>query len=304
MEELTNRQVVLLCMFVSFVVSIATGIVTVAMLEEAPPTLTQTVNRVVERTIERVASPDATSNAQPPIMTVTKEVTVLAKEDDLVVAAVEKNQSRIVRIYDVGASTSSDPKAIGFIITRDGLIATADAKLSDAGVKLASAYTVVIGDNTYTAKPLENASAGSKVAYLKISEVPEGVSLDAVTFGSTAAPKVAQTMLVLGGSDGSAVFKTAISRTHYSKPESTATTSVPVVISLDTMPKIPEGNDGALVVNLDAQAVGIVLWSGAQSVYYIYPVGRVIDEVGGLGKTAPQAARSDGVPGVTVEQSS
>ena len=56
MEHLSKSQIVLLTLLVSFVTSIATGIVTVSLMDQAPPAIAQTVNRIIERTVEKVVS--------------------------------------------------------------------------------------------------------------------------------------------------------------------------------------------------------------------------------------------------------
>ena len=53
-EQLNRTQILLLTLLVSFVTSIATGIVTVSLMGQAPHGITQTVNRIFERTVEKV----------------------------------------------------------------------------------------------------------------------------------------------------------------------------------------------------------------------------------------------------------
>lgn len=286
MEELNNRQMVLLTSFVSFVVSIATGIITVAMLQEAPPTLTQTVNRVVEHTIERVVTGTSTPVSTPgsTITNITKE-TIFAKEDDLVVSAVEKNQPRVVQIFKGEYATSSQPQTIGFIVSRDGLIATEPKSLlGEATPNPKENYTVLVNGKKYNAVPMGGQGADLPVYFLKISDLSASDTLDSVTYGRTDDPKIAQTVVVLGGNDGTGVFKTTLSRLRFAKGTGTSSPAQ-YLVGIETLPKIPEQNAGALVVNLDGQVVGIVTTENTDpSKYIIYPTSRILELVGAKGQ--------------------
>ncbi|PIR45025.1 MAG: hypothetical protein COV10_01580 [Candidatus Vogelbacteria bacterium CG10_big_fil_rev_8_21_14_0_10_51_16] len=88
MEDLTKSQLILLTLFVSFVTSIATGIVTVTLLEQAPVAVTQTVNRVVERTVERIVPGETKTTVREVVVT----------NDDLVAKIVAENKGAVVEI--------------------------------------------------------------------------------------------------------------------------------------------------------------------------------------------------------------
>lgn len=269
-------------MLVSFVVSIATGIITVAMLNEAPQTLTQTVNRVVERTIERVTQASSTQSVAPSVTTVTKEVTVYAKEEDLLVSAVEKNQPRVAVLYAVGGATSTLPLGIGFVVSRDGVIAV-PSRMFYTDNPSQIAYSVELDGKYYTAQHIAAVAKdiSSPVAFLKITDA-HGASFDPVTFGSLKSEMhPGQTVVMIGGGAGDSVFKTTLSRLVYSAgKDDTATTTTKVLSAMEVNPKIPEKNDGGLVVNLDGQVVGMSVWVEDLSRYIIYPSSRIFDLVG------------------------
>lgn len=297
MEELNNHQMILLTMFVSFVVSIATGIITVAMLQAAPETLTQTVNRVVEHTIERVVTGTTTPEKSTPgstITNVTKE-TIYAKEDDLVITAVEKNQPRVVQIYSGASASSTALLAIGFVVSRDGLIATEPKSLFGEGAPKES-YNVSIAGKSYSAAPVSGQEASNfPVYFLKISKLAASDTLDSVTYGRTDDPKLAQTVVVLGGSDGIGVFKTSLSRLRFNKTIST-TTPAQYLVGIETLPHIPEQNAGGLVVNLDGQAVGIVIPDSVDSTKsLVYPISRILELVGAKSQTKGTLGANSGV---------
>src|SRR3989344_7261533 len=94
-DDLSKSQLLLLTLLVNFVMSIATGIVTVSLLDEAPATVTQTVNRIVEHTIETVVPSTETASV----------ATAQPSEEDLLVAAVQGASVRTVNVY-TDATTS------------------------------------------------------------------------------------------------------------------------------------------------------------------------------------------------------
>lgn len=124
-EQLSKSQIVLLTLLVSFVTSIATGIVTVSLMDQAPPSVAQTVNRVIERTVQQVVPSQQSAAA-----VVTQEKTVVVSESDLISQAVSRFSPSTVRLY----SSASDTPAflgLGVVLDASGIIATDASALSD-----------------------------------------------------------------------------------------------------------------------------------------------------------------------------
>lgn len=113
-EQLSKSQLLLLTLLVSFVTSTATGVLTVSLLEETPQTITQTVNRVVERTVERV------EQGEQGAAVVTRETTVVVKEEDVLGDSVQAHVTRVVDLH-VGTTTTS-AIASGLFLPSKGLI--------------------------------------------------------------------------------------------------------------------------------------------------------------------------------------
>ena len=96
-EELNKSQIVLLTLLISFVTSMATGIVTVSLMEQGVTPVSNTVNQIVERTKEVIVK---VQDPQGPVVIKEKE-TVIVKQADLVASAVAKVYDDTVAIYKV-----------------------------------------------------------------------------------------------------------------------------------------------------------------------------------------------------------
>ncbi|MBI5645049.1 trypsin-like peptidase domain-containing protein [Candidatus Kaiserbacteria bacterium] len=127
-EQLSKSQIVLLTLLVSFVTSIATGIVTVSLMDQAPPIVAQTVNRVIERTVETVAADSGKGQTAATI--VTQEKTVVVKESDQISQAVEKVSPSLVRMYTTAESDALF-LGMGIVLDAGGTIVTDSAALGE-----------------------------------------------------------------------------------------------------------------------------------------------------------------------------
>ncbi len=259
MEDLNKTQIVLLTLFITFVTSVTTGIVTVTLLQQAPPAITQTINRVVERTIERVTLAPKTE--------VTK---VIIGQEDQIIKTASLAKSAIVRIVmptdgvssTIEATTSSltastlmavesargDEIATGFLISSDGLVATAYSLIPDQNLK----YGVFVGDKRYLADVVVH-SKSEGIAILKIDHdkttkffVPQFVSKP-ITLG--------QTIIVLGRD----LNRYTVSVGLVSSLKDATQSSLP---SFKTTVRSDDTNIGGPLLNSEGLLVGLNLEGG------------------------------------------
>ncbi len=183
-EELNKSQIVMLTLFVSFITSIATGIVTVSLMQQAPPVITQTVSRVIQETVQTVAP---SSGSQRVAATVTQERTVVVNAADLISKAVAQATPSIVRLY-VGTSDAPTFAGLGLVLDGNGSIAADSEALGDN-----ADVSVVLSDGTTARAFVRHRDAATGIAYLMAATstapapkwVPMVVASDHIVLGQT-----------------------------------------------------------------------------------------------------------------------
>ena len=183
-EHLSKTQIVLLALLCTFVASIATGIVTVALLAQAPPAVTQTVNHIIQRTVETVAP----TTGSP---TTVKETTVVVKEDELLSTSIANAFSKLGVVHETKA-TSSPVVALG--------VPVGSVLLTDASA-VTGTHAVEIGGVALTYE-LDTTFPEVGVAVLTLVE---GKTPPSARIGDTAQLKLGQSVVVLPSASGARV---------------------------------------------------------------------------------------------------
>ncbi len=221
MEHLTKQQIVLLTLLVSFVTSIATGIVTVSLVDQAPSGVTSTINHVIERTIEEVSPASADSNQASVI-----DSGILTTPRDQISDAVATVEKSIVIIknqtgVDVNGQAVGSTTGIGMIVSSNGAIVTDKASIAMVGNYIG----VFSGGKVFPLQITQSQNAGDLVILspqIPIGTKPAPVFIP-VTFASTL-PLLGQRVISLSGGDSPAVNEGIT--TSISQSSSTLTTNI------------------------------------------------------------------------------
>lgn len=192
LEHLTKHQIVLLTLLVSFVTSIATGIVTVSLVNQAPPEVTSTINQIVEHTIEKVVpATQGASAAQSGTQTVT-EKTVVVKDDDLAAQSIAKVQKSLVRIVAKGGD---------FLISRGTIVTAQGTAYADRDALTASGYRqfeAILADGKRYPAALRPAERGQALAVLDIA-VGTSTGFVPAPIADPAKVQLGQSVIRIGG---------------------------------------------------------------------------------------------------------
>ena len=216
MEQLSKSQIVLLTLLVSFVTSIATGIVTVSLMDQAPPAVAQTVNRIIERTIETVAVAPKTQTAAT---VVTQEKTVIIKESDLISQALTRVNPSVVRLFTTSTDTPAF-LALGVVMDTAGTIVSDADMFKEGDVAIAE-----LASGSRVRVALSSQDATSAVAYFaSATSTTEGKTVvwSPVSIAGVH-PALGSTVIALGGKStpriGTGIVTTLIASANEGGPQ-------------------------------------------------------------------------------------
>ncbi len=193
LNNLNKHQVILVAILVSFVASIATGIITVSLMNQAPPPVTQTIEHIIQTTVEKVA-PASTQGAA------VAQETVIVKEDDATIAAIAKASESVVRVYSFDPSGTERFAGFGVIATSStdvnayvvGNVFTTNQTRFEAQLQ---------GGNTVGLTFLStDPSSGLSILAAEQSATPALVkAYTGATFSDSDGVKLGQTVIAIGG---------------------------------------------------------------------------------------------------------
>jgi len=259
-EELSKAQLMLLTILVNFVTSVATGILTVSLLDHAPAVVTQTINRVVEHTIETVAAATPAAIVQAPA----------PSNQDLVTAAIGADALRAVAIYSAESGTSSPAIAIGTYLSKSRAVVTA----------------------AQDSLPKEAIVGFTGGVYISASLSHQGGQLAVYGFADNAAlPKMASPVLIMSNE-----LKLGQTVLALSADGSATTGIVARVTNKGIHTTLPDIGAGSAAVDLAGNLIGISTGAGAGLLIPTSAITTLLTATSTAdSKNSPQAATSTAV---------
>jgi len=235
LERLTKHQIILLALLVSFVSSVATGIVTVSLMNQAPPSVSRTINEIVEHTVQTVTQPAATvaqATAPPTVKT------VVVNNDDVAAQSIANVQKGIIRIVAKGDDTLI---ARGVIIASDGSALTDREALDASG---SSSFEAILADGERVPLTIPKDHSTSTPVLAITVAVGTSTGFAPATLGDSSKLQLGQSIIRISG-EGSDIVGEGVIAELPVKNNDTIETSVS-----SSMP-------GSLIMTLFGDVVGL-----------------------------------------------
>jgi hypothetical protein len=278
MEHLTKQQIILLTLFTSFVTSIATGIVTVALMDQAPVGVTSTIDNVIEHTVEEV-TPAGTvsteSGTSQSASAANAASTVFSNPADQIENATALAEKSLVRI-----TLDNNVTGLGVVVASSGIIISDKSAVGPYGT-----YSAVMPDGTqYPLQVLQSQNDGD-IVFLLAGQASGSASSSTstsefvpATFASIAGsnmPQLGETVIALSGTDATpnstSVDEGIIEKINQT-PDSTGNVNASSTISsLGTNIDSPDITVGSPLFDSSGHILGIKTLSNISGNFY--PIG-------------------------------
>lgn len=241
-KDLNKPQLIMLAVLLSFVTSIATGITTVTLMQQAPTSVVTPINRVVRQTVEKIQQVEGKTVTQ----------TVVVKEEDLVVDAIEKNKASVFtatkEVIDENGKTLEVSLGKGFLVS-DGVVVVDGGMATDKGI-----YYVKNDSGKFKADFISNDKSGFSLLKIGAPLDDKNKLVAALpAFGDIEKMKIGQKIIVLGNSINTLIFDSK---------------------NINITPN--KSNIGGMVLNLDGEVLGMVTSSDSNA---FLPIKSILDGV-------------------------
>jgi len=286
MENLTKTQIVLLTLLVSFMTSLATGIVTVSLMSQAPEPFIQTVHKVIEKitpipSLPEDKKPEQNQNNNAQIYNGQEEVLVKMVKDisPSVVSVVATKDIPVIEEYYInpfgndeffkqfgiipdfqipqyrqkGTEKKQISSGTGFFVSKDGLLVTNKHVVED----IEADYSIIMTNGQKLDAKVLARDPFQDIAILKV----EGSDFKPIPLGDSDSLNVGQTVIAIGNALGE--FQNTVSVGIISGLRRSITAegalSGPVKLQelIQTDAAINPGNSGGPLLDIFGRVIGI-----------------------------------------------
>jgi serine protease DegS len=188
MEHLTKQQLILLTLLVSFITSIATGVVTVSLVNQVPAGSTNTIEHDIVSSVADALPADNVASVDQNSQNTSQSQATLSS----IISGVSKSTVRLGEY-----SSAGNVSGLGLVVNSRGTIMTdknAIAGLNDIGV--------TFSDGKIHHGAVVESQINGDLVFLDLTDLPNSTTTASFTPITTGTfPKLGDTIVSLGGAD-------------------------------------------------------------------------------------------------------